>query len=104
MSYVTPEQVRGDWRDAPLDDTRLQQMIDAAHVQVVAYAPALEVGAVVPANYAEAELLQTKAIGQANERDGDVLGFGDGFAVRVRPLGADVKALLRPRRGAPRVR
>lgn len=109
MAYVDLDQVRARWQDAPMDDVLLQSMVDAAHAQVVAYAPALPLvvgpdGAVtvnIPANYVEAEVLQVRALGQSQERDGDVIGFGDGYAVRVRPLGADVKALLRPRRGRP---
>lgn len=101
--WATIEQVRDRWADAPLNDELVQQMLTAAHEQVAAYAPALVDGAPVPARYIEAEVLQLRALGQSQQRDGDVLGFGDGFAVRVRPLGEDVKALLRPRRGAPRV-
>lgn len=105
MTWITITEARDQWPDAPMDDDRLQQMLDAAHAQVVAYAPALADGAAVPANYREAELLQLMALGQATARNGDdVVGFGDGFAIRVRPLGQDVKSLLRPRRGKPVVR
>lgn len=101
MAYATIDQVRDRWPDAPLDDVLLTSMLDAAHDQIVAYAPALDAGATVPAGYVEAEVLQVRAIGAAQLRTDDVLGFGDGFAVRVRPLGEDVKALLRPRRAVP---
>lgn len=102
MSWATIEQVRDRWADAPsMNDVLLADMLEAAHEQLVAYAPALELGALVPKRYVEAEVLQVRALGQSQQRDGDVLGFGDGFAVRVRPLGEDVKALLRPRRGVP---
>lgn len=104
MPYITIDQLRDRWADAPLDDPLLEQLLEAAHEQCVAYAPALAAGATVPARYREAEALQVRALGQGMDRDGDVLGFGDGFAVRVRPLGADVKALLRPPRGKPIVR
>lgn len=101
MAWITVDEVRLRWADAPLDDLLLEQMLEAVHEQLVAYAPDLALGATVPASYREAEALQVRALGQAQQRDGDVLGFGDGFAVRVRPLGEDVKALLRPRRGKP---
>lgn len=87
-----------------MDADLLEQMLEAVHEQCVEYAPALTEGAPVPQRYVEAEVLQLRQLYQAWQRDGDVLGFGDGFAVRVRPLGEDVKALLRPRRGKPRVR
>jgi len=105
MTWADVPDVRTRWDDAPLDDDLLGAMLDAAHEQLVEYAPVLPDGAAVPARYREAEVLQVRALWQAQERDGDVLGFGEsGFAVRVRPLGQDVRSLLRPRRGKPVVR
>ena len=107
MPWATLDDVRDRWADAPLDDDLLTAMLNAAHEQLVEYAPALPVSvppdppAPIPARYVEAEVLQVRALGQAQDRDGDVLGFGDGFAVRVRPLGAEVRSLLRPKRGTP---
>lgn len=105
MTWATPEQVEARWADAPdVDSELLAEWMEAVHEQCVAYAPTLPEGAPVPQSYVEAEVLQLRSLYQAWQRDGDVLGFGDGFAVRVRPLSDDVKALLRPRRGKPRVR
>lgn len=102
MSWVTLDEVRDRWADAPeMDDVLLTQYVDAAQEACTAYAPTLPAGATVPAGWREAVVLQTRAIAQAYQRDGDVLGFNDGFALRVRPLGAEVKALLRPRRAVP---
>jgi hypothetical protein len=103
VPFNTLDDVRNEWADAPMDDVRLTRLLNAANEQILAFAPQLRPGQIVPARYAEAELLQVRALGQAMERDGDVLGFGDGFAVRVRPLGGDVRALLRPKKGRPRV-
>lgn len=103
-SWATFTQVLDRWADAPMNTDLLGQMLDAAHEQCEAYAPAVPDGERVPQRYVEAEVLQLRAIASAQIRDGDVLGFGDGFAVRVRPLGEDVKALLRPRRGKPYLR
>lgn len=102
-TWVSLDDVRARWADAPLDDSMLASMLAAAHEQCVAYAPVLAEGTQPPSRYLEAEVLQVRALGQSQLRDGDVLGFGDGFAVRVRPLGEDVKALLRPRIGKPRL-
>lgn len=100
MTWAEVTDVRDRWADAPLDDDLLGSLLDAAHEQLVAYAPVLPEDAAVPARYLEAEVLQVRALWQAQERDGDVLGFGEaGYAVRVRPLGQDVRSLLRPRRG-----
>jgi hypothetical protein len=101
MTWATLEDVRARWADAPLDDELLAEMMLAAHEQLLEYAPTLLEGDPIPQRYIEAEALQTRALGQAQDRDGDVIGFNDGFAVRVRPLGAEVRALLRPRRGTP---
>jgi hypothetical protein len=103
VTWATLDDVRARWADAPLDDDLLGDMILAAHEQVVEYAPTLDDLAPIPQRYIEAEALQTRALGQAQDRDGDVIGFGDGFAVRVRPLGAEVRSLLRPKRGKPTI-
>ena len=100
-TWATLEDVRARWADAPLDDVLLGEMLLAAHEQLVEYAPVVVDPDPIPQRYIEAEALQVRAIGQAQDRDGDVLGFGDGFAVRVRPLGAEVKSLLRPKRAKP---
>lgn len=103
-TWAQLDDVRRTWADAPLSDTDLTALILAAHVQCEAYAPALAEGATVPPNYVEGEALAVHELGAAHERDGDVLGFGaEGYAVRVRPLSASVKALLRPRRAVPRL-
>jgi hypothetical protein len=104
MAWATLEQVLARWEDAPTDEDLLTEQLEAVHEVCVEYAPTLRAGDPVPQRYVEAEVLQLRSLWQAWQRDGDVLGFGDGFAVRVRPLGEDVKALLRPRRGKPRVR
>ena len=100
-TWATLEDVRARWADAPLDDDLLGQMLLAAHEQVLVYAPTLPELEPIPQRFIEAEVLQTRALGQAQDRDGDVIGFGDGFAVRVRPLGAEVRSLLRPKNARP---
>jgi hypothetical protein len=102
MAWATPADVRKRWPDAVgVADELLTEFINAAHAKTSAYAPALAEGEDVPANYREAEVMQVRDLMMAHKRDGDVLGFGDGFAVRVRPLSEDVKALLRPVTGVP---
>lgn len=96
MVWADLDDVRNGWEDAPLDDVLLQSMLDAAQEQCETYAPVLSDPLAVPERYKRAVVLQTRAQWVASERDGDVIGYGDGFAVRVRPLGQDVKSLLRP--------
>lgn len=96
--WLSLEMARAQWADAPLDDVFLAQILDAAKLQCIAYAPALAVGAVVPVNYLHAQLMQARALYQsviANQQDN--VGV-DGFQVRVFPLDFTIRALLRPKR------
>lgn len=104
MTWATITDARGLWADAPLDDDLLQAMLDSAQEQCQMYAPYLEEGDTVPYRYTQAVVMQAVENFNAMQRNGDVLGYGDsGYAVRVRPLSASVKALLRPRRGVPSI-
>lgn len=96
--WLSLEMARAQWADAPLDDVFLAQILDAAKLQCIAYAPALAVDAVVPVNYLHAQLMQARALYQsviANQQDN--VGV-DGFQVRVFPLDFTIRALLRPKR------
>lgn len=114
-SWATPDEIRRRWASAPMDDELLVQMMTAAQSQLENYVAnrlaryvdtdgQLVIPEDVLARWREALALQVRANGQALDRDGDVLGFGDGFGIRVRPLGGDVKALMRPKRGMPVIR
>lgn len=106
MAWVTLDEVRAQFPDAPLDDDVLTMMVNTAHEQVSTYAPPLPVidpPAPAPDNYRQAEIHQVIALWQNGQRDGDVIGFGDGFAVRARPLSAGIKAMLRPPAPVPRL-
>lgn len=86
---------------ANIDQQTRDRLLRAAHEQCSAYAPVLPVGAPIPDRWPFAQILQAGEIYSAASRDGDVIGFSDQVAIRVRPLGNDVRALLRPRRGVP---
>jgi hypothetical protein len=101
--WITVDQAREDWPDAPSSDVRLYALLSAAREQCEAYAPRLLPGVRVPARYREAQLMQTAALWQANKTgDGDVIG-ADGTTVRVYPMGWNVKAVLRPPSGGHNV-
>ena len=106
MTWATLEQARtpGVWPDAPTDDEVLRGLLEDAHAACSAYAPTLAAGAPVPAGYWRAEVLQAREIWAASKRDGGIIGFTDTYAVRARVLTDEVRALLRPRRAAPKVR
>lgn len=104
-AWATPEEARAMWPDAPTgtaaEDALLDRLLDTAQEVCQSYAPAWTDTDPVPARYREAVIQQARAVWQNMERDGDVLGFGDDFAVRVRPLEPSVKILLRPPTGRP---
>jgi hypothetical protein len=96
--WLTLEQARGQWADAPLDDIFLYQLLDASKEQCVAYAPALELGAVVPIRYVQAQLTQARALYQSTiANQADNVGI-EGFTVRVFPLDFTIRAMLRPKK------
>jgi hypothetical protein len=97
-SWLSLEQARGQWADAPLDDVFLYQILDSAKNQCIEYAPALAANAVIPLNYLQAQVMQARALYQsviANQND--QVGI-EGFAVRVFPLDFTIRALLRPKK------
>lgn len=96
--WLSLEQARAQWADAPLDDVFLFQILDTAKTQCAEYAPALAANAVIPVPYIQAQLLQARAIYQsviANQNDN--VGI-EGFAVRVFPLDFTIRAMLRPKK------
>lgn len=104
-AWASAEEARAIWPDAPTggpdEDALLERLLDTAQEVCEAYAPDLATGAPVPARYREAVIQQARAVWSNMERDGDVIGFGDDYAVRVRPLEPSVKLLLRPQTGKP---
>lgn len=105
--WLSPSQVAEEWADSPLESNpALERMIRSAQVQCIAYAPKLPEGTTpddVPDHYKQALLLQVRSIGLSMIRDSDVVGMGDFGAIRIRPLAGDVKALLRPKHGKPKI-
>lgn len=96
--WLSLEQARAQWADAPLDDVFLFQLLDTAKEQCVAYAPALLVGAPVPARYIQAQLTQARALYQSTiANQADNVGI-EGFTVRVFPLDFTIRAMLRPKK------
>lgn len=94
--WLTLEQARNLWADAPLDDVLLYQILETAKAQCIAYAPTFT--GTVPLQYVQAQGLQARAIYQsviANQQDN--VGV-DGFQVRVFPLDFTIRAMLRPKR------
>jgi len=99
--WLTLEQTRQQWQDAPVDDLLLFTILESAKAQCIEYAPALGITNIVPLNYKNAQLMQARALYSsviANQQDS--VGV-EGFQVRIFPLDWNIKALLRPKRAMP---
>lgn len=106
-SVGVSDEVNDLWPDAAqLGDGTIELLFDIAREQVLTYAPALAVGAPIPARYALAQLRQAVNLYRAATVDaGGQIGDPDGgFVITPRPLDWHIKSLLRPAKGRPRVR
>lgn len=101
--WHTVDSARTVWSDATDDDARLHQLLTLARQQVLAFAPSLLLGAPIPPNYREAQLMQSRNIWNAGKVDPATGGFGeDSFVIRPFPLDWHVKQLLRPAVALPK--
>ncbi|WP_457100317.1 head-tail connector protein [Microbacterium sp. P5_E9] len=108
--WLTLDEARDWWREAPDDDELLQLYLNNAANQVLAYGPqstadAIAAGGEVPDNYRLAQLSQTRNVWNAVKSDPSTGGIGDeGFVFRPFPMDWTVKAIIRPQRAKPVVR
>lgn len=103
-AWADREFARRQWDDAPSDDAKLDELLEAALPAVVAYAPAIPAEvAQAPASYRLAHVLHTRELWNAQERANDDAIVAGDFVMRARPLSTTVKQLLRPASGRPRV-
>lgn len=111
-SWHTLETARDQWIDAPDEDETLEELLEVARGQVVAYAPERKTdpivapdSIIVPVAYRLAQIRQTQNIWNAGSVD-PAGGMGDGtdFVIRPHPLDWHVKQIIRPRGATPSVR
>ena len=102
--WATTTDAGTHWPDAgQLAAGALEVLLAVAQEQLEPYAPTIGEIDEVPTRYMLACVLQARELWAASTRDGDVIGVGDGYALRSRPLTGAVKALLRPQSGVPRL-
>lgn len=106
------DSARDQWQDAPDDDEILDEILDVARGQVIAYSPTKKADPIVapdssevPVAYRLAQIRQATNLWTAGSVNPDG-GFGDGgtFVMTPHPLDWHVKQIIRPKRGRPRVR
>lgn len=110
VGWVTLEEARAQWADAPLDDDDLAALLLAAWDQCIEFLPAGDEppgstlpGGLAPARLVMAQLMQARALYRSLKAgSGDTIG-DDGMTVTVWPMDRTVKNLLRPKRGTYRV-
>ena len=95
--WLTLQQARDMWPQAPDDDVTLTMLLDSAQIACEAFAPKLLDGTKVPVNYRQAQFQQARALWLAMSANQDSRIGGDEFAITVFPLDWNVKQLLRPR-------
>ncbi len=101
-AWLTPEEARDRWLDAPTDEAQLTELLTAAAAAVEAYAP-VEGDPERPGWEAlrRAQLTHTRNMWNAGiVSPGGEFGEGE-FAMSTHPLDWHVKQLLRPKRAVP---
>lgn len=98
-TWLTGDEARVLWRDAPADDTTLDLYLEAAKIAVLAFAPDHNPVEDVPANYRLAQLMQARNTYNAGKASPGGDFDGSSFGLTTMPLDWQVKQLLRPQRG-----
>jgi hypothetical protein len=102
MAWHTAATARERWPDAARDDNMLNEYLEVAKIQVLAYAPALAEGAEIPVHYRMAQLMQARAIWAATVKNSEGQLDAGGYAIPApHPLDWSVTQMLRPRTGVP---
>ena len=107
--WYTPDTVREQWSGAPKSATLLQNLLDTAKLQVLAFAPVFVApegeANYCPVNYRIAQGMQVRAIWDSQNANvgGNEDGASglDGYQVRTYPMSQNIKTLLRPPQGVP---
>lgn len=106
--WLTLEQARQSWSDAPKDDLTLAMVLLNSKTECARFLAAanggslpLPVGAAPPTHWVGGQLLQAQAIWQVAQTNADDQIGTEGFGVRVFPLDWNIKQILRPKSAVP---
>jgi hypothetical protein len=99
-SWLTVEELRDRWPDAPIDDAEAEDFMDAAFEQCVTFLNDPEAEGTPSRRLAL--VMQTRSVWRATEADSNEIG-PEGFAITAFPMDWQVKNLLRPKSGMPRM-
>lgn len=103
-TWHTKVTLRAVWSNAPASDTLLDELLDVAKHQVLEFAPTLAAEAPIPTQYRYAQYMQAMALWNAQKAGptDDAIG-GESYQVRVYPMDATIRRILRPTVGVPRL-
>lgn len=102
--WATLDEARRHLAGADIDDPILATLLNVARSEVLAFAPALLLGAPIPQNYKYGQILHARNKLNAARTSSTTGDYGDGsFAIARYPLDWQVKQILRPQTGIPRV-
>jgi hypothetical protein len=98
--WLTPEDVRSLWRDAPTNDDALARLTASAIDACLAYLP--DPVTVSNESVQQAQLLQMRNTWNSSRANPSTGDFGaEDYSLKVTPLDWQVRQLLRPRRAVP---
>ncbi|NNC10344.1 hypothetical protein HII28_00395 [Planctomonas sp. JC2975] len=115
MDWYTTDTIRADWKDAPSNDSVLEQLLEVAKAQVLAYDngynwrlnsatsaaafPGDYITGAVPASLVMGQRMQLRNLWNANRVDPANASAGDDtFQVRIFPMDWVVKQVIRPKK------
>lgn len=96
--WHTKATIRAQWANAPKQDSLLDELLAVAQHQVLEFAPALAEDAQIPDHYRLGQMLQARALweSQSAKTAADIDAIGGEYQVRVYPMSATIKSVLRP--------
>lgn len=106
-TWHTSSTIKSQWSSAPRNDALVNELLEVAKENVLAFAPALpeDAGNTCPTSYRLAQGIRAREIWDAQNTpqtgaEEGAIGLA-GYQLRVYPMGRDIRAILRPAQGVP---